>query len=129
MVLLNVDWYALCYVTGCYCDSNILICCVDVICELVGVYLFFFVVFCFFFFFIFFFQAEDGIRDLVRSRGLGDVYKRQLPICWDCSMNSAPSAPARLSRPTGAAPTVVHFATGDRPVSYTHLTLPTSDLV
>ena len=28
-------------------------------------------------FLIFFFQAEDGIRDLVRSRGLGDVYKRQ----------------------------------------------------
>ena len=26
----------------------------------------------------FFFQAEDGIRELVRSRGLGDVYKRQL---------------------------------------------------
>ena len=26
---------------------------------------------------LFFFQAEDGIRDLVRSRGLGDVYKRQ----------------------------------------------------
>ena len=25
-----------------------------------------------------FFQAEDGIRYLVRSRGLGDVYKRQL---------------------------------------------------
>ena len=24
------------------------------------------------------FQAEDGIRDLVRSRGLGDVYKRQV---------------------------------------------------
>ena len=32
----------------------------------------------------FFFQAEDGIRDLVRSRGLGDVYKRQR---W----NTAPS--------------------------------------
>ena len=31
----------------------------------------------FFFFFVCFFQAEDGIRDLVRSRGLGDVYKRQ----------------------------------------------------
>ena len=29
------------------------------------------------FFFFFFLQAEDGIRDLVRSRGLGDVYKRQ----------------------------------------------------
>ena len=26
----------------------------------------------------FFFQAEDGIRYLVRSRGLGDVYKRQV---------------------------------------------------
>ena len=26
---------------------------------------------------VFFFQAEDGIRELVRSRGLGDVYKRQ----------------------------------------------------
>ena len=25
----------------------------------------------------FFVQAEDGIRALVRSRGLGDVYKRQ----------------------------------------------------
>ena len=25
----------------------------------------------------FFFQTEDGIRGLVRSRGLGDVYKRQ----------------------------------------------------
>ncbi|GAB5860545.1 hypothetical protein JMUB7529_28420 [Staphylococcus aureus] len=25
----------------------------------------------------FFFQAEDGIRDLRMSRGLGDVYKRQ----------------------------------------------------
>ena len=24
-----------------------------------------------------FFQAEDGIRDVERSRGLGDVYKRQ----------------------------------------------------
>eukprot|EP00658_Telonema_sp_P-2_P021954 TRINITY_DN18761_c0_g1_i1.p1 TRINITY_DN18761_c0_g1~~TRINITY_DN18761_c0_g1_i1.p1 ORF type:complete len:334 (+),score=41.85 TRINITY_DN18761_c0_g1_i1:43-1044(+) len=27
----------------------------------------------------FFFQAEDGIRDAQESRGLGDVYKRQLP--------------------------------------------------
>ena len=30
--------------------------------------------------FMFFLQAEDGIRDLVRSRGLGDVYKRQNEI-------------------------------------------------
>ena len=28
--------------------------------------------------FNFVFQAEDGIRRLVRSRGLGDVYKRQM---------------------------------------------------
>ena len=26
----------------------------------------------------FFFQAEDGIRDAQESRGLGDVYKRQM---------------------------------------------------
>ena len=34
-----------------------------------------------------FFQAEDGIRDLVRSRGLGDVYKRQqvsLGVAVEC---------------------------------------------
>ena len=30
--------------------------------------------------FSYFFQAEDGIRDLVRSRGLGDVYKRQVQL-------------------------------------------------
>eukprot|EP00657_Telonema_sp_P-1_P011110 TRINITY_DN5938_c0_g1_i1.p1 TRINITY_DN5938_c0_g1~~TRINITY_DN5938_c0_g1_i1.p1 ORF type:complete len:147 (+),score=34.10 TRINITY_DN5938_c0_g1_i1:35-475(+) len=34
-------------------------------------------------FIFFFFQAEDGIRDLVRSRGLGDVYKRQRDRCDD----------------------------------------------
>ena len=30
-----------------------------------------------------FFQAEDGIRDVERSRGLGDVYKRQV---WSNTM-------------------------------------------
>ena len=35
---------------------------------------------CFFCRLFFFFQAEDGIRYLVRSRGLGDVYKRQLIV-------------------------------------------------
>ena len=39
----------------------------------------------------FFFQAEDGIRDLVRSRGLGDVYKRQA-INWTPSGRSQPWA-------------------------------------
>ena len=33
---------------------------------------------------LYFFQAEDGIRDLVRSRGLGDVYKRQDNINGSC---------------------------------------------
>ena len=33
-----------------------------------------------------FFQAEDGIRDVERSRGLGDVYKRQIENCWNESM-------------------------------------------
>ena len=44
-------------------------------------FFFFCVFFLFFVLLFFFFQAEDGIRDLVRSRGLGDVYKRQR--YWD----------------------------------------------
>ena len=31
---------------------------------------------------VFFFQAEDGIRDYYASRGLGDVYKRQVFNRW-----------------------------------------------
>ena len=30
----------------------------------------------------FFFKAEDGIRDPLWSRGLGDVYKRQIFILY-----------------------------------------------
>ena len=84
----------------------------------------------------FFFQAEDGIRDLVRSRGLGDVYKRQLlagtgedrawprPGSFGCRGNvgawtDRARTPALALRGDGRA----------APVSYTHLTLPTSDLV
>ena len=47
----------------------VVVCCLDYL-ELYFVFFFFCVV-------LFFLQAEDGIRDLVRSRGLGDVYKRQ----------------------------------------------------
>ena len=73
----------------------------------------------------FFFQAEDGIRDLVRSRGLGDVYKRQ-------------EETREQAREKGYVETVfgrrlylpeIRSPNGPRPVSYTHLTLPTSDLV
>ena len=34
-------------------------------------------------------QAEDGIRYLVRSRGLGDVYKRQTLSPVGCSRLSS----------------------------------------
>ena len=72
-----------------------------------------------------FFQAEDGIRDLVRSRGLGDVYKRQ--VCRDAfgDNGARPAGPRR-----GLQGRLQLFDQGGRdPVSYTHLTLPTSDLV
>eukprot|EP00656_Telonema_subtile_P030400 TRINITY_DN3337_c0_g2_i2.p1 TRINITY_DN3337_c0_g2~~TRINITY_DN3337_c0_g2_i2.p1 ORF type:complete len:293 (-),score=69.31 TRINITY_DN3337_c0_g2_i2:145-1023(-) len=56
----------------------------------------------------FFFQAEDGIRDLVRSRGLGDVYKRQaleMGVCASCSnsediTDADPGEEAGLGSPT-----------------------------
>ena len=73
----------------------------------------------------FFFQAEDGIRDLVRSRGLGDVYKRQA--------EGGVASPEVIERdhraegldPVDESPRGVQVVS----VSYTHLTLPTSDLV
>ena len=73
----------------------------------------------------FFFQAEDGIRYLVRSRGLGDVYKRQLillPVVLSRSFRNVDTATLGTA---AAAATGAAFI----PVSYTHLTLPTSDLV
>ena len=95
---------------------------------------------------IVFFQAEDGIRYLVRSRGLGDVYKRQLLQDWqiqtkdgfDCKclgnfikdkgifaqVISAPWHHELDGRQLGKL-----CAHGNGSVSYTHLTLPTSDLV
>ena len=73
----------------------------------------------------FFFQAEDGIRDLVRSRGLGDVYKRQVRdrvgrVAEEDLRRRIQTAVARIVRPEADAAGAV---------SYTHLTLPTSDLV
>ena len=47
--------------------------------------------------FVFFFQAEDGIRDLVRSRGLGDVYKRQESLPSSLSHSTWPGANSSLS--------------------------------
>ena len=90
--------------------------------------LFFFFV-CFLFFFcllLFFFQAEDGIRDLVRSRGLGDVYKRQGPFIVPKQFVKDPQKLALTFTLNGK---VMQDSNTDRTVSYTHLTLPTSDLV
>ena len=73
----------------------------------------------------FFFQAEDGIRDLVWSRGLGDVYKRQ-------ELEGVGQV-IGADRVAGGEFADERIALGEidahQPVSYTHLTLPTSDLV
>ena len=55
----------------------------------------------------FFFQAEDGIRYLVRSRGLGDVYKRQIMFTerwlrWRAKASRAWMAPRSASACTAA---------------------------
>ena len=52
----------------------------------------------------FFFQAEDGIRDLVRSRGLGDVYKRQGPAGHSSDEYSVQSASRRAPRSCRSGP-------------------------
>ena len=44
-----------------------------------------------------FFQAEDGIRDVERSRGLGDVYKRQGPSLIRYSSKTAEQNFMKLS--------------------------------
>ena len=74
---------------------------------------------------VFFFQAEDGIRDLVRSRGLGDVYKRQEEdvIYYDRERTTG------KIRFTLKCNLPAEDRDDARTVSYTHLTLPTSDLV
>ena len=120
----------------------------------------------------FFFQAEDGIRDLVRSRGLGDVYKRQEYVVAGTRFSVPPddangdvpidtykqnfkgnvsfikvdsvSGNMKIAfqiRTPGVNFDLSHAGKGNshgwfffscynsEPVSYTHLTLPTSDLV
>ena len=108
---------------------------------------------------VFFFQAEDGIRDLVRSRGLGDVYKRQeedlsIRFTFDrlfeffvgehffyYTLSNLKEEKGKLLFPIirdlannhifwGAIKNVLlYYLRNEDTVSYTHLTLPTSDLV
>ena len=73
----------------------------------------------FYFFYFFFFQADDVIRDLVRSRGLGDVYMRQVKdmstVYWHTTAYYDDESSTR-------AVTILSIV----PVSYTNLTLPTN---
>ena len=79
---------------------------------------------------LFVFQAEDVIRGLVRSRGLGDLYKRQAEggpslLAGDRyrqGNEGDPDDDADQPADDVCARVRVHSAT---PVSYTHLTLPT----
>ena len=69
------------------------------------------------FYLVVFFQAEDGIRDLVRSRGLGDVYKRQVPLVkgrpGDLFVRGkadlAPPGGLAVSGKTGAGLSLIHI--------------------
>ena len=61
------------------------------------------------YFFLFFFQAEGGIRDVESSRGLGDVYKRQVFI----------QPPERCSHFSVTAEPYIIWKIGTR--IYTHL--------
>ena len=73
----------------------------------------------------FFFQAEDGIRDLVRSRGLGDVYKRQTLTGAELVVSQFMETSFKNAclRDTRVLRSILFLSL------YTHLTLPTSDLV
>ena len=62
-------------------------------------------------FVFFFFQAEDGIRDLVRSRGLGDVYKRQAPLRARTGPRSR-SLPVPSARGSSASHRPIHVPRG-----------------
>ena len=75
-----------------------------------------------------FFQAEDGIRGAQESRGLGDVYKRQVLTglterTHGFTFGTPPIRAAHLETSYPAALRAAGYRTGS--VSYTHLTLPT----
>ena len=69
----------------------------------------------------FFFQAEDGIRDAQESRGLGDVYKRQVCNQVVDVIHKGLQCMTCLAQ----AMSEVFDRVNAEPVSYTHLTLPT----
>ena len=70
-------------------------------------------------------QAEDSIRDRVRSRGLGDVYKRQIYS----SMNDYYIFGGNYQINKPRFNRVGNVDVGVAAVSYTHIPLPKSDQV
>ena len=74
---------------------------------------------------VFVVQAEDGMRERVRSRGLGDVYRIQPPH----RDHGQPHPGAEIQRVRAQPDRSDQPQPSADPVSYTHLTLPTSDLV
>ena len=73
----------------------------------------------------FFFQAGDSIRVLVRSRGLGDVYKSQRSVGQSIGRSVGGSVGRSVGRSDGRS---VGRSVG-LSVSYTHSTLPTNRAV
>ena len=64
-----------------------------------------------------FFQAEDGIRYLVRSRGLGDVYKRQ----GECDAGRLLSCGHRAERTQAVSNLLRRRGRGRRGMSLIHI--------
>ncbi len=75
-------------------------------------------------FFFFFFQAEDGRRDLVRSRRMGDGYKRRVYVRTYVRTYVITRLKERRSKQSN-----VFLQDGFEAVFYTHLTLPTKRLM
>ena len=84
---------------------------------------------------VFFFKQKTAY-EIVRSRGLGDVYKRQAGAGANFVMQSDASGNASWVNVNTLNANNIYNSNGTltaartlTPVSYTHLTLPTSDLV
>ncbi|CZS11805.1 hypothetical protein CDFC105_93934 [Clostridioides difficile] len=73
----------------------------------------------------FFFQAEDGIRDFCLSRGLGDVYKRQMFYNTNLIIYNF----IIISIVYIIYENIKYNNYNLKAVSYTHLTLPTKRIV
>ena len=79
--------------------------------------------------FFFFFKEEEAKRFRVRSGGLGDVYKRPPPAGGREASADQDAAVVHLEFGSIVAGELQNAIRITEPVSYTHLTLPTSDLV